>query len=139
MVPSLVGLLGAMLFGLVVLPWLIFQEHPWLTRLPPSAFVALIQPLMSHKAVVETYMQSTHAKSHGMCKESATMASSGTACPPPVSSIANRGEWSLGKTLDVHWHFLAPGCAFLGCILAGFDPNKSEFATPPPHQTCFKS
>ena len=51
----------------------------------------------------------------------------------PVSSIANRGEWSLGKTLDVHWHFLAPGETLLGCILAGFDPKKSEFATPPTH------
>ena len=61
------------------------------------------------------------------------MAFSGTACPPPVSSIANRGEWSLGKTLDVCWHFSAPGDTFLCRILAGFDPNKSKFATPPPH------
>ena len=26
-----------------------------------------------------------------------------------------------------------PGDHFLGRVLAGLDPNKSEFATPPPH------
>jgi hypothetical protein len=40
-------------------------------------------------------------------------------CPPPVSSIAARGEWSLGRVLDLYWHFAEPGDTFLGCILAG--------------------
>ena len=44
----------------------------------------------------------------------------------PLPTVGN-GVWGR------HWHFLAPGDTFLGCILAGFDPNKSEFATPPPH------
>jgi hypothetical protein len=74
-----------------------------------------------------------HANTHGIRKGSGTKASSGTTCPPPVSSIAARGEWSLGRVLDLYWHFAEPGDTFLGRVLAGFDPNGEEFATLPPH------
>ena len=93
----------------------------------------LAQLLSKFKDTVECFMRSAHAGTHSFRKGSATKASSGTTCPPPVFSIASRGEWSLGKILDVYWHFAAPGDTFLGRILAGFEPNKSEFATPPPH------
>ena len=39
----------------------------------------------------------------------------------------------MGAVLDVYWHFSEPGDHFLGRVLSGLDPNKSEFATPPPH------
>ena len=68
-----------------------------------------------------------------MRKGSATMACNGTTCPPSISSLAQRGEWSIGKILDIYWHFAAPGDTFLGRILAGFDPNAPSFATPPVH------
>jgi hypothetical protein len=59
--------------------------------------------------------------------------SSGITCPPPVSSIAARGEWSLGKILDIYWHFAAPDDHYLGPVLALLDPSSPEFATLPPH------
>ena len=68
-----------------------------------------------------------HANTHGICKVSATKVSSGTTCPPPVSSIATRGEWSLGHILDLYWHIAEPGDTFLGRVLAGFDPNGEEY------------
>ena len=39
----------------------------------------------------------------------------------------------MGAVLDVYWHFAEPGDHFLGRILACLDPNKTEFATFPPH------
>ena len=39
----------------------------------------------------------------------------------------------MGAVLDVYWHFSEPGDHFLGRVLTGLDPNKSEFATAPPH------
>jgi len=39
----------------------------------------------------------------------------------------------MGAVLDVYCHFSKPGNHFLGQVLAGLDPNKSEFATLPPN------
>jgi hypothetical protein len=55
--------------------------------------------------------------------------------PPQTSSIAARGEWSLGRILDIYWHFAEPGDHYLGCCLAGLDPNTEDFAILPPHFT----
>ena len=59
-----------------------------------------------------------------------------TTAPPPIASIANRGDWSLGKVLDVYWQFAEVGDAYLGrCLLCGLDPNHSTFSVLPPHWT----
>jgi hypothetical protein len=79
------------------------------------------------------FIRADHANTHGIQKGSATKASSGTTCPPPVSLIASRGEWSMGKVLDLYWHFSEPGDTYLGRILAGLDPNDKTFGTLPPH------
>jgi hypothetical protein len=53
------------------------------------------------------YHKNTHGlvyTGRGVRKGSATQASAGTTCPPPVSLIAARGEWSMGKVLDVYYH-----------------------------------
>jgi hypothetical protein len=55
--------------------------------------------------------------------------------PPPIASIANRGDWSLGKVLDVYWQFAKAGDAYLGRCLCGLDPNHSKFSVLPPHWT----
>jgi hypothetical protein len=81
------------------------------------------------------FIRADHANTHGIRKGSATQASSGTTCPPPVSSIASRGEWSMGKILDLYWHFAEPGDTYLGRILAGLDPNEERFGSLPPHWT----
>lgn len=83
--------------------------------------------------IVKNYVRVDHANTHGVRKGSATYVTSGTTCPPSTSSIANRGEWSLGKVLDVYWHFSAPGDSFLGRCLCGLNPSSSEFGMLPPH------
>jgi len=64
--------------------------------------------------VLMQFIRVDHANTHGIRKGSGTKASSGTTCPPPVSSIAARGEWSLGTILDLYWHFAEPGDTYLG-------------------------
>ena len=78
------------------------------------------------KANIETvskFIRRNHANGHEIRKGSASFATSGTACPPWVASVAAQGEWSMGAVLDVYWHFCAPGDHFLGRVLAGLDPN----------------
>jgi hypothetical protein len=93
----------------------------------------LVELFKKYKDRLKQYIHVDHANTHGVHKGSATSASSGTTCPPPVSSLAARGEWSLGHILDLYWHFAEPGDAYLGRVLAGLDPNGEEFGTLPPH------
>jgi hypothetical protein len=44
-----------------------------------------------YKDQLKPYICVEHANTHGLCKGGATKASSGTTCPPPVSSMAARG------------------------------------------------
>ena len=86
-----------------------------------------------HKEEVANHIRIEHMNAYGLRKRSATLAVSGTTSPPPISSIARRGEWSMGKVLDVYWHFSEPGDHYLGRILAGMDPKKASFGDLPPH------
>jgi hypothetical protein len=52
---------------------------------------------------------------------------------PSIPSIARRGEWSIGKVLDVYWHFDSVGDQYLGSVLAGLHPNSEQFDILPPH------
>jgi hypothetical protein len=61
------------------------------------------------------------------------MAILGTTVPPSVSSIAARGEWTMGKVLDLYFQFAEPGDHYLGQVLVGLDVNSLDFATLPPH------
>ena len=72
---------------------------------------------------------------HGTRKGAAVEATSGTTCPPPPSSVARRGEWSLGKVFDIYWLFAESGDQYCGRILAGLDPHSPSFETLPPHFT----
>jgi hypothetical protein len=81
--------------------------------------------------IVQTYIRTMSA--HGLRKGSATHVSCATTAPPPIASIANRGDWSLGKVLDVYWQFAEVGDAYLGRCLCGLDPNHSTFSVLPPH------
>ena len=51
----------------------------------------------------------------------------GSTCPPPPSSVARCGEWSLGKVLGVYWLFAQAGDQYCGHILAVLDPMSAEF------------
>ena len=52
---------------------------------------------------------------------------------PPIPSVARRGEWSMGKVIDVYWHFSEPGDNYLGRVLAGLNALSPEFNVLPPH------
>jgi hypothetical protein len=95
----------------------------------------LAELFKSNSENLKAYIRTDHANSHGIRKGSATAVTSGTTLPPPTSSIAARGEWSLGRILDIYWHFAEPGDHYLGRCLAGFDPNSPDFACLPPHFT----
>jgi len=81
--------------------------------------------------VVQTFIQKDRASVHGIQKGSGTIATSGITLPPSILSVANRGDWSMGKVLDVCWHFSEPGDTYLGRVLAGFDPSKPALLTGP--------
>ena len=73
-------------------------------------------------------------KSHGLRKVSASHATtSGTTVPPPLPSVARRGEWSQGTIFDTYFLFAEPGDKYLGRCLAGLPPNAVDFAVLPPH------
>jgi hypothetical protein len=83
--------------------------------------------------IVQTYI--TTLSAHGIRKGSATHVSCATTAPPPIASIANRGDWSMGKVLDVYWQFADVGDAYLGQCLCGLDPTLSTFSVLLPHWT----
>lgn len=49
----------------------------------------------SNKEAVLNHIRIDHMSTYGLCKGSATVTVSGTTPPPPISSIARRGEWSM--------------------------------------------
>jgi hypothetical protein len=55
-----------------------------------------------HKHIIKLHIRPAHANSHGFQQGGATHAMTGTTCPPPIPSVANWGEWSMGKVLDVY-------------------------------------
>ena len=112
----------------------LFQDENTNANAASSRYCSQLCELFKiYKDQLKQYIRVDHANSHGTRKGSATSASSGTTCPPPVSSLAARGEWSLGKILDIYWHFAAPGDHYLGRVLALLDPTSPDFATLPPH------
>ena len=61
---------------------------------------------------------------HLLWKGSGTHVASATTCPPLFTSIAARGEWSMGKVLDVYFQFAASGDFYLGQLLTLKNPNS---------------
>ena len=47
--------------------------------------------------------------------------------------------WSLGTVHSVYWHSASVGEHFLGCIIAGLDPNHPSFGFLPQHWTTSNS
>ena len=95
----------------------------------------LVGLLKDKHDIIRQHIRVDHFNAYGMRKGSATLAACGTTAPPPVPSIARRGEWSMGSVLEVYWHFSEPGDQYLGRILCGLDPTSATFGTLPPHFT----
>ena len=73
---------------------------------------------------------------HSARKGSATHLTAGTLNPPPLPSVAHRGEWSQGTVQDIYFNFAQPGDHYIGRMLAGLDPNSTRFRVLPPHFKC---
>jgi len=86
-----------------------------------------------HWEYAKEHLRMSRLNAHGIRKGSGTHASSATTLPPSFVSVAARGEWSMGKILDVYFKFAMGGDYYLGRILALLDPNDVSFATLPPH------
>jgi hypothetical protein len=112
-----------------------FQLEEQMTAASQRYCGKLAELFKSNAKNLKAYIYTDHANSHGIRKGSATAVTSGMTLPPPTSSIAALGEWSLGQILDIYWHFTEPGDHYLGRCLAGFDPNSPDFACLPPHFT----
>ena len=75
------------------------------------------------KFLLSLRKEKTQAKndlnSHGLRKGTGTYVTLGTTCPSPISSVAVRGEWSMGRVFDVYWTFCMVGDFYLGKLLQG--------------------
>lgn len=85
------------------------------------------------KMKARLFVRLTNFHPHGNRKGAATHVTTNTMEPPPMPSILLRGEWSLGKVLDIYWRWSQQGDTYLGRLLAGLDPNDVEFGLLPPH------
>jgi hypothetical protein len=57
--------------------------------------------ILKHIEIVNAHARPDHSNTHGIRKGASLFATSGTTCPPPMSSVAKRGEWTLGQVFDI--------------------------------------
>ncbi|KAL7537408.1 hypothetical protein ACHAWF_013067, partial [Thalassiosira exigua] len=93
----------------------------------------LAELISQHYEEVKRYLRVSRFNAHGVRKGSGTYASSATTLPPSFVAVAARGEWSMGKILDVYFKFAMGGDQYLGRLLALLDPRDGSFADLPPH------
>ena len=99
-----------------------------------KALKKLVEKVHSGWETIRNYsVRDGHFHPHGVRKGSGTHVTTCTMDPPPIPSVLMRGEWSLGKVLEVYWKYSMIGDTYLGRCLAGFDPDKPGFGVLPPH------
>ena len=86
------------------------------------------------KNILPQFIRPDHASPHGTRKGAAMEATAGSTCPPPMPSIARRGEWSMGKVYDIYLMFMEAGDRYLGRILAGYNSCNSDFRKHSKHR-----
>lgn len=94
---------------------------------------SLVKLLKKMGDSIQTWVRPGHANGHGIRKGASIAVTSASTCPPPPSSVARRGEWSLGKVFDIYWQWAEAGDQYCGRILAGLDPMSHHFEAIPPH------
>lgn len=95
----------------------------------------LTKMMNKYKNQIAQWSVPARIKAHSARKGAATYLTSSTLNPPPMSSVAMRGEWSQGKIQDIYFNFAMPGDHYCGRMLAGLDSNDSTFQVLPPHFT----
>jgi hypothetical protein len=100
-------------------------------------FSARLRTLVSsHCEEIKTWAVPERIKGHSGRKGTATYLTAATLNPPPLPSIAHRGEWSQGKVQDIYFNFAQPGDHYIGRMLAGLNPTSPSFKVLPPHFIC---
>ena len=103
-------------------------------KIASQGYCSQLRELLNcYASVVINFIRLAHGNAHGWRKGAAMYAPSGTTCPPPIPSVARRGEWSMGKVLDVYWHCTEPGDNYLGRVLVGLNALSADFNILPPH------
>lgn len=111
----------------------IFLQHGKMRSAAQRYCAQLVELLANHANEVSQYCRVDRVKSHGIRKGAATHSTSGTTLPPPLPSVARRGEWSQGTVFDIYFLFAEPGDQYLGRCLAGLPMQSVAFASLPPH------
>jgi len=93
----------------------------------------LVSSCAEYAAYVLQYCRLGHFHPHGTRKGAATFVTTNTMDPPPIPSILRRGEWFMGKVLEVYWKWSKIGDTYLGRCIAGLDPDSDNFDVLPPH------
>ena len=65
----------------------------------------LAQLITKHINIARKYLRVSHCNAHGIRKGSGSYTSSATTHLPSFVATAARGEWSIGKVLDVYFKF----------------------------------
>jgi len=94
---------------------------------------ALVNRNQERRDIVLLHCRKGHFNPYSMRKGGASYATSGTTLPPNLTSIAHRGDWSMGSVFDIYWRFLPEGDHYLGQIMSGKNPNLPSFKALPPH------
>jgi len=94
---------------------------------------ATVMDSEARKTIACLFVRLSNFHPHGNRKGASSHVTTNTMEPPPMPSILLRGEWSLGKVLDIYWRWTAQGDTYLGRLLAGMDHDNVEFGMLPPH------
>ena len=53
--------------------------------------------------ILSKYIRPQYSNTHSTQKDSLVHTISSTIYPPLITSVTHRGEWNLGKVLDIYW------------------------------------
>ena len=96
-----------------------------------KALKVIVNATAERIRLVKHYCREGHFHAYG----DPSHATTATTEPPPIPSVLLRGEWTLGKVLDLYWKFAELGDYYLGRTLAFLDPDSETFGVLPPHFT----
>ena len=90
--------------------------------------------LQEHQDMVEGMGGNVERLSRKHCirKGAGTAAAASSTAAPSIVSIVRRGDWSLGKVLDLYLRWADGGDQYCGRIMTLLNPDTAEFATLPP-------
>ena len=98
----------------------LFLKEDTIIGTATKRFAARLRTLVAaHRFEVASWAVPDRIKAHSGRKGTATFLTAATLNPPPLPSIAHRGEWSQGKVQDIYFNFAQPGDHYIGRMLAG--------------------